>query len=402
MNPLYRIYCRVYQKILYIASAFLSFREPTLLVGLNSNQRILSILQENGLKRMLLATDAFLATSEPFIRIRQQLETSGIQVTLFSDTLPNPSIQQIETVCSMYRKHDCQGLIAYGGGSVIDLAKVVAAASSNPSTPIRKMRGLLKIRHKLPLLIAIPTTAGTGSEATVAAVVTDEDTKEKYAINDPKLIPKVAILDPINVQGMPFNLAATTGLDALTHAIEAYIGSANTPKTKRMAVSAIKTIFTVLVDSCQRPDQIDLRSQMQLAAYQAGVAFTRAYVGNIHALAHQLGGFYHFPHGLANAILLPVVLRYYGKSVHKKLAGLNSILYPEHTKLSLFEQAEHFILAIQTLNNQLKIPEKVLDRIQEADIPIMASRAFCEANPLYPVPKLFTTGDFMAIYREIM
>ncbi|MDD3114036.1 MAG: iron-containing alcohol dehydrogenase, partial [Candidatus Izemoplasmatales bacterium] len=237
MNPLYRIYCRVYQKILYIASAFLSFREPTLLVGLNSNQRILSILQENGLKRMLLATDAFLATSEPFIRIRQQLETSGIQVTLFSDTLPNPSIQQIETVCSMYRKHDCQGLIAYGGGSVIDLAKVVAAASSNPSTPIRKMRGLLKIRHKLPLLIAIPTTAGTGSEATVAAVVTDEDTKEKYAINDPKLIPKVAILDPINVQGMPFNLAAATGLDALTHAIEAYIGSANTPKTKRMAVS---------------------------------------------------------------------------------------------------------------------------------------------------------------------
>ena len=208
----------------------------------------------------------------------------------------------------------------------MDTAKGIGARVACPRKPISKMKGLLKVGRKLPLLIAVPTTAGTGSETTVAAVISNPVTHEKYPINDPKLVPDYAVLDPNLIIGLPNKITSTTGMDALTHAIEAYIGGSNTRKTKKSAKIAVKLIFENLEETYNNPTNKDARNNMLIASYHAGVAFTRAYVGYVHALAHTLGGFYGVPHGLANSILLPVVLEEFGSKAHKKLAELADLV----------------------------------------------------------------------------
>lgn len=282
----------------------------------------------------------------------------------------------------------------------MDCAKATAARITNPKLPVRKMRGVLKLHHKLPPLFAVPTTAGTGSETTLAAVVTDPATHEKNAINDPRLRPKYAVLDPELTLGLPPHITSTTGMDALTHAVEAYIGRSNVKSTEHYAELATRLIYANLEEVYNNGKNIEARNAMLKASYYAGMAFTRAYVGYVHAIAHNLGGFYGVPHGLANAIILPYVLEYYGETAHARLAKL-AVIAGVKTDGTDAEKAEAFIESIKQLNRNMNIPDK-FDMIKEEDIPTIVQRALKEGNPLYPVPKIMDAADCEAVIRRMM
>jgi alcohol dehydrogenase class IV len=262
------------------------------------------------------------------------------------------------------------------------------------------MKGLFKIRRRIPPFFAIPTTAGTGSEATVAAVITDENTRGKYPINDLVLVPDYAVLDPTLTAGLPPHITATTGMDALTHAVEAYIGRSNTKETRQMSEEAVKLILENIYEAYTNGNNLAARENMLKASYYAGIAFTQAYVGYVHAVAHTLGGFYGIPHGLANAVILPYVLEYYGESAHQPLAELADLVKISEPSDTMEKKAHRFIQAIKDLNESMEIPKKI-SGIQEEDIAAMVEQAYKEANPLYPVPRIFTKEDLTNIYELI-
>ncbi|HNX16584.1 MAG TPA: iron-containing alcohol dehydrogenase [Bacilli bacterium] len=401
MNVTKRFFIRVYQKILYFFTLFIKIKEPEVLIGHEAIVNLPTLLEQLKKNKALLVTDATISR----LGLADPLMTSFVlkrfPFALFNDVEANPKIRTIEEGLKLYIEEECDCVIAIGGGSVLDCAKGIAARSSNPSMSVRDMHGLLKLRHKLPLLIAIPTTAGTGSEATLAAVVTDEEHQEKYSLNDPKLIPDYAILDFTLLEKLPSHLMATTGMDALTHAVEAYIGKANTRKTKKFAVSAVKLVFeNIEKASLPGENSAPYRSNMQVAAYQAGVAFTRAYVGSVHALAHALGAFYNVPHGYTNAIILPIVLKKYGTSAEKALAELADVVSCPQMN-SDAEKASWFIEEIESLNSRLGIVNQFSTIIKDDDIPKLARHAYKESIPLYPTPKLFTKKELEELYHKI-
>lgn len=402
MNIFKKAYCRIYQKIMKFASNFLNFRAPVLLKGEDSLLKIKDVLNENKKQSVLLVSDAFLSSTDYFQELVKDLEKNNIKVSIFNKVIPNPTIDNIEEGLNIYKENKCDAIIAYGGGSPIDCAKGIAARATNPKRPIPKMKGLLKVKHKPAFLIAIPTTAGTGSEATVAAVISNAKTHEKYAINDPKLIPLYAVLDPKLLVSLPGKVTSTTGMDALTHAVEAYIGGSNTKATRKEAKEAVLLIKNNLLKSYQNPTDLEARNNMQIASYKAGLAFTRAYVGYVHAIAHTLGGMYGVPHGLANAVILPHVLRKFGSSCYTRLAELADYISLTDKDKTKKEKAEAFIGFIDELNAQMNIPNKIENVIQEKDLPIMVKRVIKEANPLYPVPDLWDEKDFLEIFKEIM
>lgn len=402
MNIFKKAYCRIYQKAMKFASNFLNFRAPVLLKGEDSLLKIKDILNENKKQSVLLVSDAFLSSTDYFQELVEDLEKSNIKVSIFNKVIPNPTIGNIEEGLNIYKENKCDAIIAYGGGSPIDCAKGIAARATNPKRPLPKMKGLLKVKHKPAFLIAIPTTAGTGSEATVAAVISNAKTHEKYAINDPKLIPLYAVLDPKLLVSLPGKVTSTTGMDALTHAVEAYIGGSNTKATRKEAKEAVLLIKNNLLKSYQNPTDLEARNNMQIASYKAGLAFTRAYVGYVHAIAHTLGGMYGVPHGLANAVILPHVLRKFGSSCYTRLAELADYISLTDKDKTKKEKSEAFIDFIDELNAQMNIPNKIENVIQEKDLPIMVKRAIKEANPLYPVPDLWDEKDFLEIFKEIM
>ena len=262
------------------------------------------------------------------------------------------------------------------------------------------MKGILKVNKKLPLLIAIPTTAGTGSETTLAAVITDSETRHKYAINDFPLIPEYALLDANLTVGLPKFVTATTGMDALTHAVEAYIGRSTTKQTRDYSLRAVKLIFENLENAYTDGTNLEARQNMLHAAYLAGLAFTKSYVGYIHAIAHSLGGKYNVAHGLANAIIMPYVLKKYGKKIFKKLweLGVYANLFDKDTPIEV--GAKYFIEKIENMNANMGIGTRI-DEIKAEDIPFLAMTAEKEANPLYPVPVLYTAKQLEEIYFEV-
>jgi len=283
----------------------------------------------------------------------------------------------------------------------MDCAKAVGARIAKPKQSLAKMKGILKVHKKLPLLIAIPTTAGTGSETTLAAVITDAETRHKYAINDFPLIPRYAVLDPKVTLSLPPSITAATGMDALTHAVEAYIGNSTTPDTRKNALLAVKLIFENLDTAYQDGSNLDARRNMLKASFYAGCAFTKSYVGYVHAVAHSLGGEYNVPHGLANAILLPFVLESYGKCIHKKLHALAVEANIAFKEDSHEEAAQKFIDAIKDMKKRFGIGDTIKE-IREEDIPKLAHYADKEANPLYPVPVLMDAKELEKFYHLLM
>lgn len=397
MNVLRRIYCRCFQQAFHIAIPFMPYREPKLMQRVED---LVPLLKEKEIERVLLVTDQGIRGLGLTNTLETTLHENDIACIVYDRTVPNPTIANVEEARELYIEENCQAIIAFGGGSSMDCAKACGARIVKPEKSVQKMKGLLKICKKLPLFIAVPTTAGTGSETTLAAVITDGERHHKYPINDFSLIPDYAILDYRVTLGLPKNITATTGMDALTHAVEAYIGHSTTILTRKNAVEAVSLIHKNLKRAYDDGQNRKARAAMLKAAFFAGVAFTQSYVGYVHAIAHSLGGKYGTPHGLANAVILPIMLREYGTACEKKLAKLARKSGVIEKGLSDAETAERFIDWIQEMNDSMEIPRNIPE-IDLDDVPEMSRHADKEGNPLYPVPKLMNRRELAEMYEVI-
>lgn len=397
MNFLSKAGCRIFQAIFHLALPILPYRTPE---KISHVEDIPQLLRSKNLYSVLLVTDAFLRSTGATATLESSLAKAGISCAVYDKTRANPTVHNVEEAVFLYVENQCQAIIAFGGGSSMDCAKAVGARIAYPKKSLNQMKGLLRVLRKLPPLIAIPTTAGTGSEVTVTAVITDSDTKHKYTMNNFTMIPRYAVLDPQVTYTLPPHLTATTGMDAMTHAVEAYIGGSTSKETRRLSLEAVRLIFENIETAYADGTNHDARENMLVAAHKAGIAFSKSYVGYIHAVAHSLGGEYNIPHGLANAVLMPIVLEYYGEAAHKKLKDL-AIAAGVATENDMPEiAAKKFITAIRELNKRMGIPEK-LPGIQKSDIPKMARHAAKEANPLYPVPMLMNAKELEVFYRLV-
>lgn len=397
MNPIKAIYCRSVQAVLRAALPVLPYREPLVF---HSCGELSTVFQKENIRRVLIVTDAGIVRSGIAAQLEAVLDEDDISYAVYDQTRPNPTVVNVEQALSLYQRYRCQALIAIGGGSSMDCAKAVGARLARPGTPLGKLKGTLRILRPLPILIAIPTTAGTGSETTLAAVITDTQAQHKYVMNDFVLIPKYAVLDARLTLSLPPHLTATTGMDALTHAVEAYIGRSTTRQTRQEALEATRLVFANVERAYRNGKDYEARSNMLTAAYRAGIAFSRSYVGYVHAVAHSLGGQYNIPHGLANAVLLPYVLESYGSCIHRKLHDLAVAAGVASPQEEDAIAAAKFIRAIRQLNARMGIPE-TLEGIRPEDIPVMAAHAEKEANPLYPVPRLMTREELTFFYEQV-
>jgi alcohol dehydrogenase class IV len=377
------------------------WREPLVFKDADSLTMLKEELATLSVKRVLIVTDMGIRQAGLLDIVLSKLKGNAISYHIYDQTTPNPTLDNVEEAYKMYVKEHADAIIGLGGGSPIDCAKCVGIRVARPEKALSSFKGILKVRKKLPLLIAIPTTAGTGSEATLAAVISNQMTHEKYAISDFPLIPKIAVLDPTLTLKLPPFYTATTGMDALTHAIEAYIGRGAHKKVKERSLLAIKYIHLYLKEVYHNPSNLDARMHMLEASYHAGYAFTRAYVGNIHAIAHTFGGSYQVPHGYANAVIMPYVLSYYGSSIYKKLANIYDYVFEDNEKLTINQKTEKVIAWIHELNQTFNIPSQIEIPHQD-ELEDMIHRAYHEANPLYPVPVIFSKKDFRYLYQNII
>ena len=393
-----KIYARVFQACFKVGMAVLPWRMPETLEGPDCIKKLPARIKKDGFHKVLVVTDAVLMKLGALNDLFAAMDEAGIAYTIYDKAEPNPTDIHVNNGVDLYKASGCECMIAFGGGSPMDCAKAAGARVMNPNQSVSQMRGELKIRHKLPPFFAVPTTAGTGSETTLAAVVTNMQTHEKYAINDPKLRPKYAVLDPELTTGLPQKITSTTGMDALTHAVEAYIGLSGTKSTNDYAEKATKLIFENLETAYNDGKNLQARENMLVASFYAGMAFTRAYVGYVHAIAHNLGGIYGTPHGLANAVILPHVLEYYGDTAYEKLAKLAEIV--GIGGYSQADKAMNFIDAIKEMNRNMNIPEH-FDFIKDEDIPTIVERALKEGNPLYPVPKIMDAKDCEKVIKAV-
>ena len=390
-------YCRAFQICFRVALPILPYREPKLLKNYND---LVDTLKSNGKQSVLFVTHKSIRTLGLTKNLEDVISNSGLHLIVYDGTVANPTTNNVDEALALYKKNSCDCIIAFGGGSAMDCAKATGARVARPNKSLGKMKGILKVGKKIPLLIAIPTTAGTGSETTLASVITDSETRHKYAINDFNLIPNYALLDAGLTVGLPKFITATTGMDALTHAVEAYIGRSTTKQTRENALTAIKLIFENLEIAYNDGKNISARGNMLKASYLAGLAFTKSYVGYVHAIAHSLGGKYNVPHGFANAVILPYVLKKFGKSIYKKLWKVAVYTGLCNRETPIETATEIFIQKIETMNKNMQIGTKI-DEIKEEDISSLAQTAEREANPLYPVPVLWTAKQLEDIYFEI-
>jgi len=396
MNIFYKAFSRAYQRTMKVGIRVMNFREPVILDGISG---LANKVKELNFDTVLIVTDDALHNKLLLLEdLKAKLAENGVFYAVYDKTVPNPTIDNIEEGLKLYKESNCKAIIAFGGGSPMDCAKGIAARLTRPKKTVSDLRGLFKIHKKTPTLFAVPTTSGTGSEATVAAIITDPTTHEKYALSDPSLIPAYAVLDPNLTLKLPPQITSTTGMDALTHAVEAYIGKGGMKKTNKYALEATTIIFTYLKTAYDDGTNIEARKQMQLASYYAGVAFTRAYVGYVHSIAHALGGMYGVPHGLANAVILPYILDFSIKKSYGKLARLADAAKIDGANKK--EKAERFVQAVRDMNAYMQIPSHI-DKIKDEDIPLIAARACKEANPQYPVPRIMTKKQMREIIKTI-
>lgn len=389
-----KIWYRVFQFVLTSCMYLMPWRQPELLRGAGSIKQLPAFIRSKGVNRVLIVTDSVLRKLGVLDSFFAACDAAGLEGIVYDGVEPNPSIENIEAARKMYVEQKCDGIVAFGGGSAMDCAKAAGARVVKPRQSVARMGGTLRVLKRLPPLFAVPTTAGTGSETTIAAVVTDRAAHHKYAIQDLCLIPRYAVLDPELTVGLPPHITSTTGMDALTHAVEAYTNRFAPKSTDALAVEAVKLIFENLEKVYRDGTDLAARYNMQLAAFYAGAAFTRACVGYVHGVAHTLGGLYGTPHGLANAVILPCVMETFGSAVYQKLARLAEAVGINGKDDE--EKAKAFIREIRRMNADMRI-QSSFDFIQEKDIPQMIKWAMKEANPIYPVPVLWHEPEFRAL-----
>ncbi|MEQ1439159.1 iron-containing alcohol dehydrogenase [Fontimonas sp. SYSU GA230001] len=394
------LFFRFFQFLLKWSTKLLNFRTPELFSGPGSSLKLCEHIAAQGVQSLLIVTDAMLVKIGLLQPMQDRLKQLGVNFVVYDGVLPNPTIEQIETGLAMLRKEGCTAILAIGGGSSIDAAKVIAARAKNPHKIVH-MAGLMRVIFKPMPLYAVPTTAGTGSEVTIAAVVSDPSTTRKFAIMDPKLVPIGAALDGALMTGLPPAITAATGMDALTHAVEAYISRNHTPATDREALEATRLIMQNLPTAVKDGQNIEARQNMALASFKAGVAFTTAGVGYVHAIAHNFGAYYHVPHGLANAIILPRVLDFSKPDCTPRLARLAEVSGLKKGNESEEQLADAFIAKVRALNAEFGIPTQV-DKLRAQDIPEIADKALSEAHWFYAVPRYMDKPECESFIRGML
>lgn len=370
-------------------SRLLPDKIPATFVGADAVAELCQAIAQTGHKKALVVTDAVLVKLGIVEKITGRLGEAGVEWCVYDGVLPDPTFDQIDEGLARLRAEKCDSVLAIGGGSAMDASKVIAALATNDK-PARKMEGMFKIGKPTTPLYAIPTTAGTGSEATIVAVVSDTQEHTKRFFIDPKLLPSMTALDASLMTGLPAPMTAATGMDALTHAVESYISVAATPETKKYSIAAVRMIFANLPTAYENGEDLPARRAMALASFYAGVAFTRSGVGYVHAVAHQFGAYYRTPHGLANAIVLPHILEFSKGPAEKRLAELADVLQLGGTTAD--EKAGRFIEAVRDLSATVGIPV-TLDDLSPGDITAIATRALAEAHANYPVPRYMSQQD---------
>ncbi len=372
-------------KALKVAAAVIPMPKPTLFSGADSSLEMCDAISQLGIKKLLIVTDEVLVSIGLLDSITERLSNAGVKFVIYDKILPDPTYTQVENGLKVLRKNNCEAVLAIGGGSPIDASKAIAALATN-NKPIKKMAGLFKLRRAPLPFFAIPTTAGTGSEVTIVSVLSDPISHQKTPIIDPKLVPMMAALDGKLMRGLPASVTAATGMDALTHAIESYISVNATTDTEAYSLAATKLIMQNLETAVKDGNNIVARQNMAMASYYAGLAFTKASVGYVHAIAHNFGALYQTPHGLANSIVLPHVLDYSKDEITGRLADLAVASGLKTGSESKQQLANKFIKKIRTMLVEFNIPSQ-LDALKAEDIPKIAKLALEEAHMNYPVPK---------------
>lgn len=377
------------------------FQKPLTLVGEGSVSRLGAMFLGAGWEKPLVMTDQVLMELGIVDPLINSLKEHGIECIVFDGVEPDPTYDVVNSALSLLKKHKCDSVIALGGGSSIDAAKVVKIAATHNKPP-HKFAGMFKAKNKGLPFIAVPTTAGTGSEVTIAAVISDSKTHKKTIVIDPKLLPNVAVLDPQLHVKLPPAITAATALDALTHAVEAYFSTYKNDESDAYALSATNMIFKHVEDAYSNGENIEAREQLAIASYYAGLAFTKTSLGYVHAIAHQLGAEYQIPHGVANALILEHVTEFNMAARPDLLAelsvkcGLGSSVDGQETLARLF------LNKLKKLNKALGIPQK-LPELQEKDISRLAKAALREARVTpYPVPRIMSLKDCEKILQKIL
>ncbi len=420
------LFCRIYQGAMKVGMYMLPWHTPEVIEDRADSDRLLEDIKRREVERLLVVMGPNMMKRGLPVPMLEKLRANGIECEVFDRLTSDPTDAQVEEGVRLYNEKNAQGIILFGGGSPMDCGKAIAARIARPDRTIAELQGVLKVRsrRKVPVMWAIPTTSGTGSEATMAAVITDHETHRKKSINDMAIIPHVCVLDAGLTAGLPPDITAYTGMDALCHAVEAYTNNAyNTALEKKMAKGAVKLIYENLEGAYENGSDMEKRQNMQRAAFYAGRAFTRGCVGYVHAIGHAVGGLYGVPHGKAMAILLPHVLKAFGSSAEAKLAeladhcGLSAEYGVDHDdrtggcacpaygamkgKTTNNGKARLFIEWIENTKRSMDIPDR-FDCIKEEDVETIAKWADAEANPLYPVPKIFDRKQLEDLVRSVM
>ena len=389
---------RLIMRVLRLLAKVINIPRPVLLTGAGSSLRLCDAVAQMGARHVLLVTDADLVSLGMPQPIVDALAGHGVETTIFDGVKPDPSYRQVERGVTVLKEAGCDAVLALGGGSPIDAAKMISVRATH-DVALRKLVGFFKVRKPPLPLYAVPTTAGTGSEVTVAAVISDPETHLKTPVIDPKLVPRMAALDPGLMTGLPKAITADTGMDALTHAVEAYLSRNATAETDSLALAAVRMIFDNLPRAYADGADLAAREAMALASCYAGLAFTRASVGYIHAVAHSFGAHYNTPHGRANAIVMPHVLELSKGPAARRMAELAAAL--GHEAGSDAELADAFIADVRELAAKLDIPDR-LASLKREDIPQIATEALREAHYNYPVPRYFSRAQCEQLLADLL
>ncbi|HEV7370203.1 iron-containing alcohol dehydrogenase [Arenibaculum sp.] len=376
---------------------------PLMLIGGGSVARIAEVLERTGVRRPLIVTDGFLRDSGALARLTGPLEAAGIPHSVFADTVPDPTTDVVEAGTRVLAGGGFDGMVALGGGSPIDTAKAMGVLAANGG----RMRDY-KVPNPIPRdglpVVAIPTTAGTGSEATRFTVITDTETDEKMLIAGPGVLPRVAIVDYEFTLTCPFRLTADTGIDTLTHAIEAYVSRRANPFADSMALAAMGKVWRNLRLACFEPSNRHARAEMMLAATQAGIAFSNASVALVHGMSRPIGAHFHVPHGLSNAMLLPAVTAFSLPAAPGRYADCARAMDLVPPEAEDGEAGAALIGALIALNRDLKVPspaEYGVDARRYRDLmPVMAEQALASGSPANN-PRVPSAGEMVALYREV-
>jgi alcohol dehydrogenase len=375
---------------------------PLSLMGVGCSNDVPTHAKGLGATHALLVTDKYLNKIGLADKIKTQLVDAGIKVTIFDGAEPNPKDTNVAEGLKIYKENKCDGIVTLGGGSSHDCGKGIGIVATNGGN-IRDYNGFGKVPKAMPPLLAINTTAGTGSEQSGGAVITNTETHVKMALIDQHIVPNVAVNDPLLMVGMPPALTAATGMDALTHAVESYVALFVNPVTECMSLKAVQLIAKYLRPAVANGEDLVARDKMAYAEYLAGVPMCNAGLGLVHGMAHQLGGFYDLPHGVCNAILLPVVSEFNLIAAPERFAEIAVALGEDITGLSTVEAGRKGIAAIRGLSKDIGIPASLaeLKGVKESDFEILATNALKDTCTAFN-PRKATLNQVVQLYKDAM